>query len=369
MLAIPLVDLQAEYEALREEVLAALDQVFRSGQLILGPHVSALEQQFAEVAGATYGIGVASGTDALIIALRALNIGPGDEVIVPSYTFFATIEAVVHVGAVPRFVDIEDRHYCLDPDLLPQAITPRTKAIIPVHMYGHPADMTAIQRLAVEYGLRVIEDSCQAHGATWNGQRVGGIGDMGCFSFYVSKNLSAYGEGGMITTNDEALAEQARRLRNHGHVGKYEHVTFGYNSRLQEIQAAILCIKLRRLAQWNEARARSARLYDELLAEVPVVRPAIHPLAGHAFHLYTVRVENRDEVAEALAQAGIGHSTHYRRGAHRQSACAQYAWSQVHLPVCDSVCERVLNLPMHPWLTPSQIEQVAAVLQRTAKPV
>ncbi len=359
MVQVPLMDLKAEYAALKPQMTEAIDEALSSMQLVLGPNVQSLEQQWAELVGVEYAIGVGSGTDALIIALKAMGIGAGDEVITVGWTFIATIEAIILVGARPVLVDIEPEHYCLDPELLEQAITPRTRAIIPVHVYGHPADMAAINNVAEKHNLRVIEDCAQAHLATYEGEMVGSLGDCGIFSFYMSKNLSGYGEGGIITASDNKLAEQIRLLRNHGYTSKYEHQIIGYNSRLDEIQAAILNVKLQRLEWGNQRRRELAAIYDEALASLPITTPAIAPQAEHAYHLYTIRTPQRDALAAYLEEHDIGFATHYRSPAHLQPACRPYGLHLAELPVTEQAADEVLQLPIHPYLSEEQIEYVA----------
>ena len=356
---VPLMDLKAEYTALRPQMTEAIDEALSSMQLFLGPNVQQLEDRWAELVGVEHAIGVGSGTDALIIALRAMGIGPGDEVITVGWTFIATIEAIILVGAQPVLVDIESDHYCLDPELLERAITPRTRAIIPVHAYGHPADMAAINSVAEEHDLQVIEDCAQAHLARYGGEAVGSLSDCGIFSFYMSKNLSGYGEGGIVTTSDDKLAEQIRLLRNHGYTSKYEHEIIGYNSRLDEIQAAILNVKLDKLEWGNQRRRELAAIYDEALAGLPITTPAVAPLAEHVYHLYTIRTPQRDALAAYLEEHDIGFATHYRTPAHLQPACRPYGLHLAELPVTERAADEVLQLPLHPYLSDEQIEYVA----------
>jgi len=360
---VPLMDLKAEYAALKPQMTEAIDEALSSMQLFLGPNVQHLEGRWAELVGVEHAIGVGSGTDALIIALRAIGIAPGDEVITIGWTFIATIEAIILVGAEPVLVDIESDHYCLDPELLEQAITPRTRAIIPVHVYGHPADMAAINSVAEEHDLKVIEDCAQAHLARYGGEAVGSLGECGIFSFYMSKNLGAYGEGGMITTTDDKLSEQIRLLRSHGYTSKYEHEIIGYNSRLDEIQAAILNVKLEKLEWGNQRRRELAAIYDEALADLPITTPAVAPHAKHVYHLYTVRTPQRDALAVYLEEHDIGFATHYRTPAHLQPACRPYGLHRAELPVTEQAADEVLQLPIHPYLSEEQIEYVAETVR------
>jgi len=344
-------------------MIEAIDDALSSMQLVLGPNVQQLEQRWAELVGVEYAIGVASGTDALIIALKALGIGPGDEVITVGWTFIATIEAIILVGAQPVVVDIEPDYYCLNPELLKEAITTRTRAIIPVHVYGHPADMTAINAVAEGHNLKVIEDCAQAHMARYGGEAVGSLGDCGIFSFYMSKNLSGYGEGGIITTDDNELASQIRLLRNHGYTSKYEHEVIGYNSRLDEIQAAILNVKLRKLEWGNQRRRELAAIYDEMLADLPLIIPPVAPQVEHVYHLYTIRTPQRDALAAYLEEHDIGFATHYRSPAHLQPACRPYGLYRAELPVTEQAADEVLQLPIHPYLSEEQIEYVAETVR------
>jgi len=363
LVQVPLMDLKAEYVALKPQMTEAIDEALSSMQLVLGPNVQQLEQQWAELVGVEHAIGVGSGTDALIIALKALGIGSDDEVVTVGWTFIATIEAIILVGAQPVLVDIEPEHYCLDPELLEQAITPRTRAIIPVHVYGHPADMAAINSIAEEHNLQVIEDCAQAHLARYGGEAVGSLGDCGIFSFYISKNLSGYGEGGMVTTSDDKLAEQIQLLRNHGYTSKYEHEIIGYNSRLDEIQAAILNVKLQRLEWGNQRRQELAAIYDEALADLPVTTPTVALPAEHVYHLYTIRTPERESLAAHLEQNNIGFATHYRVPAHLQPACRPYGLHLAELPVTEQAANEVLQLPIHPYLSEEQIEYVAETVR------
>ncbi len=356
---VPLLDLKSEYHQLREEILAAIDGALSSMQLFLGPNVQALEQEFAELCGVKHAIGVGSGTEALHLCLRALGIGPGDEVITVAWTFIGTIEAIAHAGATPVVVDIDPATYCIDPQAIRAAVTEATAAVIPVHIYGHPAAMEEITRICQEYDLKLIEDAAQAHGALYQGRVCGSLGDCAAFSFYVSKNLGGYGEGGMITTDNDALAYQLRLLRNHGHVEKYRHQVIGYNSRLDELQAAILRVKLRRLQGGNQRRRQIAALYNELLAEAPVITP--HEVEGcvSCYHLYSLRAPHRDELSQYLTEHGIGHQTHYRMPAHRQPACKQWGLECLHLPETDKIADQIIQLPIYPGMSDEQVQYVA----------
>jgi len=363
---IPLVDLRAQYEALRGEIIAAVDECISSTRLLLGPNMEAFEEEFAHFCDAKHGIGVASGTDALQLALQAVGVGAGDEVITVPYTFIATLEAIAHLGAQPVLVDIDPRTYCIDPGQMADAVTRRTKAIVPVHLYGQPADMEPILELAEAHGLAVVEDACQAQGASYNGRRVGSLGDAACFSFYFSKNLGAYGDGGLVTTNSAEVAERVRQLRHHGHDSKYEHVCLGYNSRLDEIQAAILRVKLRHLEQWNARRQELAARYTQLLRGL-VETPRVADYAEHVFHLYTIRTSERDRLAAALQEADIGHAMHYCRPAHWQPACRQFGYRRGDFPHIEAAAAEVLQLPIYPELTDEQLGEVVSVVESHAK--
>ncbi|MFQ6097671.1 MAG: DegT/DnrJ/EryC1/StrS family aminotransferase [Armatimonadota bacterium] len=367
-MTIPLVDLRAQYAELRDEILAAVDQCLWSMELFMGPNTRAFEEEFADFCEADYAIGVASGTDALHLSLRALGVGPGDEVITVPYTFIATIEAIEHVGARPVLVDIDPVTYTIDADEIASRITERTKAIIPVHLYGQPADMEPIMALARQYGLKVLEDAAQAHGARYKGRRVGSIGDAACFSFYFSKNLSAYGEAGMVTTNDPEVAERVRMLRHHGHESKYRHTMVGYNSRMDELQAAVLRVKLKRLADWTAMRKRHAAEYDRLLVG-HVGTPYVAEYADHVFHLYTVRARHRDQLVETLRREEIGCNTHYCTPAHLQPAFAHLGYGEGDFPVAEHVAQEVVQLPMYPELSDEQIGRVAQVVRAFEAPV
>ncbi|HEY3397433.1 MAG TPA: DegT/DnrJ/EryC1/StrS family aminotransferase [Armatimonadota bacterium] len=356
---VPLMDLKAEYLDLRVEMLEAIDEALTSMQLFLGPNVQALESEFAEFCGVKHAIGCGSGTDACFFALKAAGVGPGDEVITVSWTFIATIAAIVHTGATPVLVDIEPRHFSMDPEQVRAAITPRTKAIMPVHIYGYPADMGPLREIAEEHGLVILEDACQAHGASWNGQKTGTLGLIGAFSCYMSKNLGGYGEAGLLTTNDDAVADQLRLLRNHGYAGKYEHALLGYNSRLDEIQAAILRIKLDRLPASMAIRREQAAMYHQLLADTPLTLPQEDPGFEHCWYMFNTRAPRRDELAAFLADRCIATAQHYVHPAHHQPACAPYGLNELNLPETDKASQEILILPCHPYLSEAQIRFVA----------
>ena len=357
---IPLVDLKAGYQPLKAEILNAIDGVLEGMNLHLGPNVRALESEFAAFCGAKYAVGAGSGTDAILIALKAAGIRAGDEVITTPHTFFATIEAIVLAGAVPVFVDIDPQTFNIDPAQVEKKITNRTKAVLPVHMYGQAADMKPVMTLAEKHGLKVIEDACQAHGAEYAGKRCGSFGTAGCFSFYYTKNLGAYGEGGIITTDDQALAETAGKYRTHGHKSKYEHEMIAYNSRLDEVQAAILRIRLKHLDEYNAARRNIAEKYNALLKDTPLVLPKEAAGRKHVYHLYVVRSKERDALQQHLADAGVGTGIHYKKPVHLQEACAVYGSKKDDFPVTERICNEILSLPIYPELKDEQVEYIAA---------
>jgi len=359
---VPLVDLRAEYESLRPEILDAIDEVLQGMQLFLGPRTEALEREWAAKCGVKHAIAVASGTDSLLLPLLAADMGPGDEVITVGWTFIATLEAIVHAGARPVIVDVDPETLTMDFDQLAAAVTPRTRAIIPVHIYGHPADMGPIMELATEHGLFVLEDAAQAHGAMYAGRAVGGLGHGGSFSFYVTKNLSAYGEGGMVTTNNDELADGVRLLRNHGRTAKSEHVVVGFNSRLHELQAAVLLVKLQRMDQWNARRREIAARYQERLGDLPIRLPVERSECNHVYHIYGTRTPDRDRLKEVLDEAEIGYSLHYPKPAHRQPAMAPWGLDRCETPVSDQAARQILGLPIHPFLSDAQIDHVCDVL-------
>lgn len=359
-MTVPVYDPLPEVEFLWSELEEAFRRVMRSGQYILGPEVEALEREAAAYLGVKHAIGVNSGTDALFIALRALGVGPGDEVITTPFTFFATAEAISLVGATPVFVDIDPRTFNLNPKLIDPALTPRTKAILPVHLYGLPAEMDPILEIARAHGLKVLEDCAQAFGATYKGRKVGTLGDAGAFSFFPTKNLGGYGDGGLIATNDDGVAELARMLRAHGSRRKYHNEMVGYNSRLDALQAAFLRVKLRHVDAFNARRREVAASYHQFLQGVPgLVLPPL--VEGHVFHQYTVRIlEGRDRVAEALAREGVGTMVYYPVPLHRLPV---YAHMGAALPEAERAAREVLSLPMGPFLSEEDLLRVADALR------
>jgi dTDP-4-amino-4,6-dideoxygalactose transaminase len=356
---VPLVDLQAQYQTIKQDVLTAIELVLDNMQLFLGPQQKAFEQEFAAYCGCRYAISLSNGTDALNLALRACGIGHGDEVITVANTFIATAEAISLVGATPVFIDIDPDSYTLDWRQLESALSPRTRAIIPVHLYGHPAEMEPIIAFARAHELRVIEDASQAQGACCGGQPVGSFGDIACFSLYLSKNLGAYGEAGICVTNNEKLDETLRLLRDHGSVIRYQHDIIGTNARMDEIQAAILRVKLPYLDQWNEARRAHARAYDAQLSGLVERIPMVKAWAEPVYYVYVVQVEDRDHFREILQREGIATGIHYPIPIHLQPACAHYGYKVGSLPITEAMTRRIVSLPMYPELTEEQIERVA----------
>lgn len=355
---IQMVNLKKQYESISDEVSAAVEGVLTSARYVLGPRVQEFESKVAAYCGTTGAVGVASGTDALHLSISALGIGPGDEVITTPFTFFATVEAIVYEGATPVFVDIEPDTFNIDPSKIEQKITPRTRAILPVHMFGHPADMDSIGEIAARHGLSVIEDCAQAFGAEAGGRRVGSFGAAGCFSFYPSKNLGAFGDGGMITLNDPELADKLKLLRNHGSRGSYLHDTIGFNSRLDELQAAILLVKLKRIDDYNDRRRANAGAYDALLGgklSCPVEREGFR----HVYHQYTIKSPARDEILKRLSGAGIGSAVYYPIPLHLQEALKFLGYGEGDFEVAERVSKEVLSLPMCPELLQSEINEVA----------
>lgn len=358
---VPMVDLKAEYRELGAEIEQAVGAVLASGHFILGPQVQALEREVAAYLGVKHAVAVASGTDALHLALRAAGVQRGDEVITSAFTFIATAEAISYLGARPVFVDIDPRTFNLDPQGVEAAVTERTRAILPVHLYGQAADMGPILAVARRWGLKVIEDCAQSFGADYQGRKTGALGDAGCFSFYPSKNLGAYGDGGMVVTDDEALAERVRVLRDHGSRERYHHSVVGYNSRLDELQAAILRVKLQRIDALNARRREAAARYTARFSGSPIVPPAEAGHGRHVYHQYTVRCARRDAVRDALTQAGIASAIYYPIPLHRQEVY-QADYRDLSLPRTEAAAREVLSLPMHPYLTPQQVDRVCATV-------
>jgi dTDP-4-amino-4,6-dideoxygalactose transaminase len=357
---VPFVDLTAQYAGIAGDVHEAIDRVIQSADFILGSDVRAFEAEFAAYCQAERAVAVDSGTSALELALRACGIGAGDEVITAANTFIATALGISHVGATPVLVDVDPSTYCIDVAAIERALTSRTRAIIPVHLYGHPADMDPILDLARRRGLRVIEDACQAHGATYKGRRVGSFGDAAAFSFYPGKNLGAYGDGGMVVTNDPQVAESVGLLRNYGQKEKYHHLSRGFNRRLDSLQAAVLRVKLKHLDVWNAARRRHAAAYQRLLVGTDVHAPQAIEYAEPVWHLFVIRTNRRDVVRTDLAHLGVSTGIHYPIPIHLQPAYADLGHRRGDFPVTEQAADEILSLPMYPELTEDAIARVAA---------
>jgi len=359
-----MVDVVGQYRTIKDEIDGALHRVLDSGQYIQGRDVAELEREIAGYLGANFAIACASGTDALQIALMALGIGAGDEVITTPFTFVATAETIALLGARPVYVDIDPQTFNIDPSLLERAITPRTKAIIPVHLYGQPADMDPIMELARARGIPVIEDAAQAMGASYRGKKVCTIGAIGCISFFPSKNLGCFGDGGMMVTDDGPVAEKLRMIASHGSSVRYYHDVVGVNSRLDTLQAAILRVKLRHLDAWNEKRRRAAARYTQLLSGTPVSPPDVAEYGAHIFHQYTLRAPRRDELAAFLKAEGVPHAVYYPVPLHLQKAYRAFGSSGGDFPVTERASSEVISLPMHSELSTEQIEFVAGCIRR-----
>jgi dTDP-4-amino-4,6-dideoxygalactose transaminase len=361
-----LVDLKAQYHSIKGEIDRAVLGVLESSQFILGSEVQAFEEEFAAYIGGAHCIALNSGTSALHLALLAAGVGPGDEVITVPFTFVATVAAVVYTGARPVFVDIEPRYYGMDVSRIEQAITPRTKVILPVHLFGQPADLNPILEIARRHNLVVIEDACQAHGAEYLGRRAGGIAEAGCFSFYPGKNLGAYGEGGAVVTSNPEYARKIRMLRDWGQDTRYHHLLKGYNYRMDGIQGAILRVKLRHLPAWTQARRAHAAAYTRLLEGSGAIAPLEMPGTRHVFHVYAVRVARRDLTAKALQAAGISTGIHYPIPIHLQEAHSDLGYRRGDFPVAEALSAEELSLPVFPELTGAQIETIAGIVHETA---
>jgi dTDP-4-amino-4,6-dideoxygalactose transaminase len=359
---VPFLDLKAQYASIKSEVDVAIQGVLNNCQFILGSEVAAFEQEFASYCGSAYGVGVNSGTSALHLALLAAGIGPSDEVITVPFTFVASVAAIHYTGAKAVFVDINPDTYTMEAKAIEAAITPRTKAILPVHLYGQPADMDPIVEIANRYGLVVIEDAAQAHGAEYKGRRVGGIGDLGCFSFYPGKNLGAYGEGGMVVTGNPEFARKIRMLRDWGGEKKYEHVLKGYNMRLEGLQAAVLRVKLRHLEKWTAGRRAAAARYDALLADRGIYTPAVLPNVRHVYHIYAIRSARREKWQAALQARKIGTAIHYPTPVHLLPAYVDLGYTEGAFPHSERASNEVLSVPMYAELTAAMQEEVGEAL-------
>jgi dTDP-4-amino-4,6-dideoxygalactose transaminase len=366
-LRIPFVDLEAQYKTLSREINAAIQGVLDRSDYVLGEEVRQFDEDFAKFIGTAHAVGVGSGLDALELALRAYGIGAGDEVVTVANTFIATVLAIIAVGARPVLVDIDPATYNIHPSAIEAAITSRTRGIIPVHLYGQPADMDSILVIARKHNVIVVEDAAQAHGAMYAGRRIGAYGNAAAFSFYPGKNLGAYGDGGMVVTNDAAIAETIRQLRNYGQRVKYEHVVAGTNSRLDTMQATVLRVKLPHLDQWNGARQEHAATYSSLLANGPFELPQVAPQRTHVFHLYVVQTENRSRVLEFLSARGIATGIHYPIPVHLQEACKGLGYRRGDFPATEMAAGRILSLPMYAELTATQVEYVATSLMESLR--
>lgn len=361
---VPYLDLKAQYHSIKTEIDAAIAGVLESSQFVLGNEVVSFEREFAAYCGTQECVAMNSGTSALHLALLAAGIGPDDEVITVPFTFVASVAAILYVGARPVLVDIDPRSLTLDPAAIEAAITPRTKAILPVHLYGQPADMDPIVAAARRHGLVVIEDAAQAHGAKYKGTPAGSLGDLACFSFYPTKNLGAYGEGGAVTTSNPRYAQSIRLLRDWGQDRKYHHLLRGYNYRMEGLQGAILRVKLRHLEEWTKARRAVATEYNRLLAGCGIDLPEEMPWAQHVYHTYTVQTTNRDELQAALAHEGIQTAIHYAIPAHLQAAYSELGYGRGAFPLAEAAARRVLSLPIYPELPHEAVVHVAKALQR-----
>lgn len=361
-MTVPFVDLKAQYLSIKHEIDAAIQHVLDNTQFILGAEVAAFEEEFAAYSGAEFCVGVNNGTNALYLALLAADIGPGDEVITTPFTFVASVAAIWYAGAKPVFVDIDPATYLIDASKIEAAITPKTKALLPVHLYGQACDMDAIVAIAKKHKLIVIEDACQAHGSEWKGKRVGGIGDFGAFSFYPGKNLGAYGEGGATTTNNPEYARKIRMLRDWGAEKKYQHVLKGFNMRLEGMQGAILRVKMKYIEKWTEQRREAAKRYDALFAGTGVSFPHVSEHARHVYHIYSTRTPNRQAWQDALAAKGIQSGIHYPIAIHNLPAYSDLGYKNGDFPHAEKAAAEQLSLPMYPELTAEMQERVAAAV-------
>lgn len=361
---ISLVNLRAQQEPILEEIRAGIDRVLSSCQFALGSEVAAFETEFAEFCGCKYAVGVNSGTSALHLALLTAGVRPGDEVITVPLTFVATAAAIRYAQARPVFADIDPRTYTLDPQLIEERITDRTKAIVPVHLYGQAVDMEPIMRIATLHDLVVVEDACQAHGATYLESRVGSIGNLACFSCYPSKNLGAYGEGGIVTTNSRTLCDRVRSLRDWGQTRRYHHAELGFNYRMDGIQAAVLRVKLKHLDCWNEKRRALARIYDERLCRAPIITPYQREGSTHVYHLYVIQVDRRDELRGHLEEQGIKTGIHYPVPIHRMAPFLDLGYPPGAFPESETAAKRVLSLPLYAELPETSLERVAEAIDR-----
>ena len=351
---IPLLDLKAQYATIRDEIRTSVDEVLESQHFILGPTVEKFENEIAQYCNTEYAIGVASGTDALVLSLMAIGVGPGDEVITTPYTFFATGGSISRLGAMPVFVDIDPRTYNINPSLIEERITGKTRAIIPVHLYGQCADMVPILEIAQKYNLKVIEDAAQAIGATYNKNRAGSMGGLGCLSFFPSKNLGGYGDGGMIVTDDEGLAEKVKVLRVHGSKPKYHHSLIGCNSRLDTLQAAVLRVKLKYLGSWSQKRRMNAQRYNRFLEDTPIIAPYVQLSNVHIYNQYIIRVKNRDAFEKHLKSKGISYALYYPLPLHLQKCYEHLGYKEGNFPESEKAAKETISIPIYPELTEAQ---------------
>ncbi len=358
---VPMIDLKGQFLEIKEEIFSVITEILESSQYILGPKVSELEKKISEYHGVSQAIGVASGTDALHLAVEALGIRDGDEVITTPFTFFATAEAVLYTGATPVFVDIEPETMNIDPLKIESKITKKTKAIMPVHIFGHPADMEKISEIARRHNLKIIEDCAQSFGAGIKGRKTGSFGDAGCFSFYPSKNLGAFGDGGMVILNDASVASDIRKLRNHGSGGAYRHESIGFNSRLDEIQAGILLVKFKHIDEYNEKRNQKAALYKKMLSDA-VLKPVEKPGITHVYHQFTIRSQRRNDIQKKLGEHNISSVVYYPTPLHLQEALSFMGHKKGDFPVAEEAAERVLSLPMYPELPEQSIKEIADII-------
>ncbi|SPQ01062.1 Pleiotropic regulatory protein [Candidatus Sulfobium mesophilum] len=360
-MTVPMVDLKKQFNDIKDEVFEVITEILESSQYILGPKVLELEKKIALYHGVTEAVGVASGTDALHLSIEALGIGEGDEVITTPFTFFATAEAILYTGATPVFVDIERETMNIDSKKIESAITKRTKAILPVHIFGHPAEMGEIAVIAGKHNLKIVEDCAQSFGASINGRKTGSFGDAGCFSFYPSKNLGAFGDGGMVLLSDPSVAADIRKLRNHGSKGSYRHESVGFNSRLDEIQAGVLLVKMKRIEAYNERRRQNAALYGKLLSG-KVERPVEKAGCTHVYHQYTIRSSSRDAIQKNLRENNISSVVYYPTPLHIQEAVGFLGYKKGDFPVAEETSEQVLSLPMYPELEEASITRIADII-------
>lgn len=360
---VPLIDLRAQYREIGSEIDEAIKGVLESGQFVLGANTVALEEEVSAYLGVQYGVGVASGTDGLQLALRAFDVGPGDEVIVPSYTFFATVEAVIQVGAIPVFVDVDPQTFCLNVGDVEDLITSNTKAVIPVHLYGRTGDMASLLELARNHRFKVIEDNAQAFGSEYQEQKTASLGDVGCLSFFPSKNLGCYGDGGMVVTDDKEVADRVKLLRTHGWRKKYFPETVGYNSRLDELQAAVLRVKLEYIDKWNNDRRQLAGRYSTLLQGLDIQLPQDDPEVKHVYHLYVIQIKDRDRIQRSLKAAGVASAVYYPQPLHLAEPCHSLGFRRGDFPVAERASDETLAIPLYPGMSDEQINLVVTALK------